>query len=121
RTRSPDDLPSAKTTPGDHVGKNLPPMAASAVPRLLPLDFGCASEFSTAPHDGAVEQAARRQVLKQRRHALVQFRQFLAHGLKVLFMGVPSPGVDRDETHAAFDESARSQARLAECVETVPF
>src|ERR1035438_5375902 len=95
-------------------------MAATAVPRGFPLHFRRAPELAIPPDDGAIEQAALREIGEQGRHALIHLRQFAAHGLEIQLVGVPSAVVvDGDVGNAALHQAARHQAGLAEGVAAI--
>ena len=94
-------------------------MAPSAVPGGFPLDLRRAAKLAAPPDDGALQQAALGQILQQRRHAFVHFRQLPAHDLEVLLVRVPALVVDRDVGHAVFDQPPRHQAGLPERVAAV--
>ena len=118
--RSADDLAAFEAAAGDHGGEHLAMMTASAVPGRFPLDFGRSAKFAAPPDNGAVQQAVLRQILQQRGHAFVHFRQAPAHGLEILLVRVPAAVVvDGDVRDAALDQPARHQAGLPEGVAAV--
>jgi len=92
---------------------------APAVPGRPPVDLRRAAELAAPPHDRGVQQAPVAEVLEERRHAGVELGELGAHRLEVLFVGVPSPGVDGHIRDAALDQPPRHQARLAEGVAAV--
>ena len=102
----PTTWPPLKPPPATTAENTCAVMVPSAVPRRLPHDLRRAAEFAAPPDDGAVQQAALGQVLQQRRHALVHFRQLPAHGLEMLLVRVPTFVIDGDEGHAASPPAA---------------
>ena len=68
--RRADDVAALESAAGDHGGEDLAVMAAPAVPGRFPLDLRRSAELAAPPDDGAVQQAAVRQILQQRRQPL---------------------------------------------------
>jgi hypothetical protein len=92
----------------------ISPRSASTVPRRLPVDLGRAAEFAAPPDDRAVQQPATRQILKQRRHPLIELRQLLLHDPEVLRVRIPPAVVDGDVRDAVLDQTPCDEAGLAE-------
>ncbi|MPN47453.1 hypothetical protein SDC9_195055 [bioreactor metagenome] len=96
-------------------------MVASAVPGCLPLNFRGAPELAATPDDCRIEQALGCQVSEQRGEPFIQFGQFAAHDLEMLFVSIPAFVIDGDVGNALFDQAASHQAGLSERVPPVAF
>jgi hypothetical protein len=78
-SEEPTTWPPYKASACDYRREALAVMRPAAVPGRTPLDFRASSELAAPPYNRAIEQAAIGQILQQRSHPGVQFRQLVAH------------------------------------------
>ena len=98
-------MASLETSAGNHGREAFSVVGPTTVPGRFPLYFRASSKLTAPPYYRAVEQSAVGQVLQQRSHPAVHFRQLSTHGLEVLLVCIPSLVVDSDVWYTVFDEA----------------